>query len=119
MFLILLPFRLVCFADGILAAIGTLLRLAGAAEDEMALITDKNHFHHRGISIPAFPLIINYKFPQEGAARPFLFYARRRDFFEETKLLGSLQPQASQILCPDHGRGIDMYLHSDARLCPG
>jgi hypothetical protein len=36
-------------------------------------------------------------------AGPLLFYARRRDFFEETKLLGSLQLLDSQVLRPNDG----------------
>ncbi len=47
MFLIFPLFRLICLADGILPAVGALLRLSGAAEDKMALITHKDHVHHQ------------------------------------------------------------------------
>lgn len=50
-FLILLLFRLIRRANGIFPAVGALFRLVGAAENKMALITDKNHFNHREISI--------------------------------------------------------------------
>ena len=118
-FLVLLPLRLICRADSIFPAVGALLRLSRAAKDKMALITDENHFNHRGVSISVFSLIINHNFPQEGAAKLLLFYARRRDFFEETKLLGPLRPSDSQVLCPNDDRRAAVYLYGDTRLCPG
>ena len=78
---VLQPLRFVGLTDGVLAAVGALFWFSGAAEEKMALITDKNHFYHQGASISAFPLIINYKFPQERAAQPLYFYTQRRGIF--------------------------------------
>ena len=59
MFLILLPLRLSRLTDGELATIGALFRLSGAAEQEMALITSKNHFiSPRGKYITSSPVCI-------------------------------------------------------------
>ena len=58
-FLILLPLHRVGLTDSVFPAVGTLFRLAGAAEDKAALIAYKNHFYHQEASIPAFTLIIN------------------------------------------------------------
>ena len=58
-FLILQPLRLSRLTDGELAAIGALFRLSGAAEQEMALITSKNHFTSpRGKYITSSPVCI-------------------------------------------------------------
>ena len=58
-FLILLPLRPSRLTDSELAAIGALFRLAGAAEQKMALITNKNHFTSpRGKYITSSPVCI-------------------------------------------------------------
>jgi len=41
---IFLPLRFICRADGVLPTVGALLRLGGAAEKEVAVITSINHF---------------------------------------------------------------------------
>lgn len=43
MFFVLLPLHLSRLTDGVFAAVGALLRLCGAAEKEMAVITSVNH----------------------------------------------------------------------------
>ena len=55
-FLVLSLLRLICLADGVFPAVGTLLRLSGTAEDKMALITDENHCNHPGNQYISFPL---------------------------------------------------------------
>lgn len=62
--------RLVGLTDSAFPAVEILLRLNSAAEDKAALIAYQNYFHYQKASISAFTLIINYKFPQEGAAGP-------------------------------------------------
>lgn len=78
-FLILLPLCFIRWADSILPTVGALLRLADTAEQEVALITRKNHFHHQGISIATFVRFCNYKFPQEGAAWPLFFHTQKEE----------------------------------------
>lgn len=83
LFQVFLIFPALCFirwADSVLPAVGALLRLADTAEQEVALITSKNHFHHQGISIATFVRFCNYKFPQEGAARPLHFLAQKEGY---------------------------------------
>ena len=45
MFLILLPLRFICRTDSVFAAVGALLRLGGAAEKKMAVVTSINHLY--------------------------------------------------------------------------